>query len=242
MEFKTAISKMTKDDLVIHGKKHSDMVGNWNFSKTIFFLLTGKDPDAKEAAIFDAMLTTVIDHGMGTASSMASRFVMSTGNPLNAAVAGGVLALGDYHGGAIEKGMRMLQEAGERTDAEAFVKDCFANKKLLYGYGHKIYKEQDPRTGHLTDICKKHSYTSPSLALALEIEKAIEKEKGKKLVLNVDGAIAALLLDMGFDPAMGKGFFIIGRTPGLVAQAVEEKAREKPVRRVSEDEIEYDGK
>ncbi len=243
MEFKTAISKMTDDDLIIHGKKHSEMVDSWGFPKTIFFLLSGKEPSEAEAAVFDAMLTTVIDHGMGVASALTSRFVMSTGNPLNAAVAGGVLCLGDYHGGSIEKAMKLYAEVKEsgKTAAE-FVKDAFANKKLLFGFGHKVYKDKDPRTSHLAEICKKNSYTSKYLTLALDMEKAIEAEKGKRLVLNVDGAIAALLLEMGFDPAMGKGFFIIGRTPSLVAQAVEEKAREKPVRRVSEDDIVYDGK
>ena len=238
MEFKTAISKMTKDDLIIRGKKHSDMIGNWPFSKTVFFLLSGKEPSEKEEAVFDAMLTTVIDHGMGTASSMATRFVTSTGNPLNAAVAGGVLALGDYHGGAIEKAMRLFKEV---DDATAFVKNALENKKILYGFGHKIYKDQDPRTVHLVALCKKNAYDSKYLTLALEVEKAIEAQKGKKIVLNVDGAIAALLLDMGFAPEMGKGFFIISRTPGLVAQALEEKEREKPVRRVSEEDITYDG-
>ncbi|MBR9692821.1 citryl-CoA lyase [Candidatus Woesearchaeota archaeon] len=239
MEFKTAVSKMTENDLIIRGKKHSDMIGNWPFSKTIFFLLSGKEPDKKEAALFDAMLTTVIDHGMGTASSMATRFVASTGNSLNTAVAGGVLALGDYHGGAIEKAMCLFTEVDKPA---AFVKDALENKKVLYGFGHKVYKIQDPRTAHLVALCKKEGYVSKYLTLALEMEKAIEELKGKKIVLNVDGAIAALLLDMGFAPEMGKGFFIIGRTPGLVVQAVEEQAREKPVRRVSEDDITYDGK
>lgn len=242
MEFKTAVSKMTGDDLIIHGRKHNDMVGAWSFSKTVFFLLSGKEPGETEEKLFDAMLTTVIDHGMGTASSMATRFVASTGNPMNAAVAAGVLALGDYHGGAIMRAMLMFREAqASGMDAAAFVQDSFANKKLLFGYGHKVYKEHDPRTRILADLCTRLGYHSPLLDYALAMEAKIEKLKGARLVLNVDGCIAALLLEMGFSPSMGKGFFIIGRTPGLVAQATEEQTREKPVRRVGEDEIEYDG-
>jgi len=242
MEFKTAISKMTEDDLIIRGKKHSEMIGKWPFSKVIFFLLSGKEPNEHETKLFDAMLSLCIDHGMGTASSMATRFVQSTGNPLNAAVAGGVLALGDYHGGAIEKAMRTLAEVKESGKSAAdLVKESLEQKKILFGFGHKIYKEQDPRTRHLVELCQEIEYDPEYLSLAIQIAAEIESQKGKRLVLNVDGAIAALLLEMGFNPAMGKGFFIIARTPSLVSQAVEEKTREKPVRRVSEDKITYDG-
>ncbi len=242
MEFRTAISKMTEEDLIIRGRKHSEMVGNWSFSKTIFLLLSGKEPDGKEERLFDAMLTLVIDHGMGTASSMASRFVASTGNPLNASVAAGVLALGDRHGGAIDQAMRMLQEVKESgIAADAFVEQALSEKRTLYGYGHKVYKEHDPRTTQLARLCRSIQFDADFLQLGLTIEKELEKRKGKKLVFNVDGAIAALLLEMGFPPEMGKGFFLIARTPGLVAQAMEEQEREPPVRRVDEEAILYDG-
>ena len=76
--------------------------------------------------------------------------------------------------------------------------------------------------------------------MATFIETALEKEKGKKICLNIDGLAAAILLEMGFPPlSLGKGIFIIGRVPGLVAQAVEEKENEKPVGRLEEGEIEY---
>jgi len=233
---------MTGDDLIIRGRKHSAMIGHWQFSKAVFFLLAGREPDAKEEALFDAMLTTVIDHGMGTASALATRFIQSTGNPLNAAVAGGILALGEYHGGAIEEAMRLFEEARALdSGVESFVKGSVEKKRLLHGFGHKVYKEADPRTRLLRERCAALSFDAPTLRLALDIEQEIGRQKGKRLVLNVDGAIAALLLDMGFPPEAGKGFFIIGRTPGLVAQAMEEREREKPVRRLDEEEIHYDG-
>jgi citryl-CoA lyase len=170
-------------------------------------------------------------------------FVQSTGNPLNAAVASGVLALGDYHGGAIEAAMRLLLELEEREIApDELVEEALKAKRLLPGFGHKLYKKQDPRAKQLVLLCTKLGYDAHHLANAIEIEYAIEEQKGKRLVLNIDGAIAALLLEMGFSPEMGKGFFIIARTPGLVAHAVEERQREKPVRRIPEEQITYDGK
>lgn len=243
MEFKTAISKMTADDMVIRGVRHSSLVASGPFSDAVFLLLSGRQPGPKESVLFGAMLTSVIDHGMGTASALSARFVASTGNPLNASVAAGVLALGDLHGGAIEQAMLLLTELrGSGLPLPDLIRSSLAAKRVLHGYGHKVYKEADPRTALLIRLCDEQGFSSAYLALAKEAEEAIAAAKGKRLVLNVDGCIAALLLEMGFSPAMGKGFFIIGRVPGLVAHAVEEREREKPVRRLDEEEIRYDGK
>jgi citryl-CoA lyase len=239
MQFKTAISKIGEDDLIIQGEKLSNLIEASSFTDAAFLLLNKRKPNDVESKLFASMLTAVIDHGMGTTSSMTTRFVMSGGNTLNAAVAGGVLALGDYHGGAIENCMKQLQEASE--DPDAFVSSIFDNKKIIFGFGHKHYKEADPRTGRILALCEKLSYTSKYLDTVKKIGQLIEEKKGKKLCLNIDGIMSAILLEMGFPPGVGKGIFIIARTPGLVAQALEEKECEKPVRRVPESEIEYLG-
>ncbi len=230
---------MTQDDLIIQGEKLSELVAKGSFTDAVFLLLSGRKATGKESKIFSAMLTSVIDHGMGTTSAMASRFVMSAGNPLNTAVGAGILALGEFHGGAIEQAMRQLQTV---TDIEKLVDDAVAKKITLSGFGHKIYKEADPRVKQLLGICKKEGFSSKYIDLALKVEKLFEQKKGKKIVFNVDGFIAAALLEMGFSPEAARGFFIIGRTPGLVAQAIEEKEKEPPVRRVDEEEIRYVGK
>ncbi len=244
MEFKTRISKMMDDDLIIRGEKLSKLIEQGSFSDATFLLLSGRKPNDKESKLFSAMLTSIIDHGMGVTSSMTSRFVMSGGNSLNTAVGAGVLALGDHHGGAIEKAMEFYQQiihSRMPPDVLAnYVGKLLDEKKTIFGYGHAVYKESDPRTKQLIALCESLLYYSPYITLAIAVEKIIETKKGKKLCLNIDGLIASVLLEMGFPPHLGKGFFIIGRTPGLVAQAVEEKEREKPVRRVDENEITYD--
>lgn len=238
MEFRTAISKMTTNDMIIRGRKQSEMIRSWSFPKSIFFLLSGREPDEREEELFNAMLTAILDHGMGTASALTTRFVQSTGNTLNTAVGAGILALGEYHGGAIEKAMHLFAEV-RGQDLAAFIKQALAEKRLLYGYGHKVYKEFDPRTRMLRERCRELSFSAPTFDLALRLEEELARQK--PFVLNIDGALAALLLDLGFPPRLGKGFFIIGRVPGLVAHAIEEREREKPVRRLAEDEIRYDG-
>jgi len=247
MEFKTSVSKITEDDMIVRGERLSELIKESTFSDTVFLILAKRKPTPKESRLFSALLTSIIDHGMGTASSMAARFVMSTGNPLNAAVAAGVLALGDLHGGAIENAMlqllkleKDLKEPGKANSAvKEFVTSCLAEKKVIYGYGHPVYKTEDPRVKHLLKLCKELDYESSYIMIAQEIEGELGKQKGKMICLNIDGFIAAVMLEMGFPPSVGKGIFIIGRTPGLVAQAMEEKQKEKPVRRVDEKDISY---
>ena len=132
-----------------------------------------------------------------------------------------------------------MEQLQEITNVEEFVTKALKHKKIIYGFGHKIYKQEDPRVKVLLKICQELKYTSQHIDKALEIEKTIEQQKDKKICLNIDGLIAAILLEMGFSPNIGKGFFIIGRVPGLVAQAVEEKENEKPVRRIDEEDISY---
>ena len=241
MEFKTSISGLTKDDTIIRGRKLSELMGSCSFSDAIFLILRGHEPTEVESKLFAAILVGIIDHGMGTTSSLTTRFVMSGGNPLNSAVAGGILALGDYHGGSIEKAMIQLQKL-QGQDVPSFVRTALGNKTTLYGFGHKVYKEKDPRVTSLLKICQTLNYQSEYILIAQGIETTLEEEKGRKICLNIDGFIAAVLLQMGFSPNVGKGIFIAGRVPGLIAQALEEKEVEKPVRRLSEDEITYHSK
>lgn len=240
MEFKTKISKIEDNDVNIRGEHLSDLVKVGRFTDVIFLELSGRNPNEKESIIFEKMLISIIDHGMGTTSSLASRFVISGGNSLNVGVAGGILSIGDFHGGAIEKAMKLFNEWNGKSSAEIVdeIKSMIDNKKVLYGLGHRHYKNGDPRVAWLIEEANKCGYESKFLFMKDLIEKTFFEVKEKKLLMNVDGLIALFLCDFGFDPLLGKGIFLIGRTPGLVAQCHEEKY-EKPVRRVSETEINY---
>ena len=239
MEFHTSISKMTPDDHIIRGEKLSQLMKENSFAQVIYLLLKGEKPSAKEAAVFEAALISVIDHGMGTASSMAARFAASGGNSVNASVAAGIIALGDYHGGAVEKAME--QFAGAPAPKE-FVSEALQNKKTIYGFGHKVYKEKDPRVSQLLDVCQQNKFNFKYIDFVVAVETEIALQKGKKIPLNIDGLIAAILLELGFTPKQGKGFFVIARTPGLVVQVLEELESGEPVRRIQEDQITYQGK
>jgi citrate synthase len=163
---------------------------------------------------------------------------------LNAAVAAGILTIGDSHGGAIEACAKLLQEhAGEgdpeRTAARV-VAEAREAKRRLPGFGHRMHGT-DPRSVKLLEIAREDGLAGDHVALALAIEAELERQTGRRLPLNVDGAIAAVASEMGFDWRLGKGFFIVSRAAGLVAHAFEERAREKPMRKLADFTAVYDG-
>ncbi len=242
-KYQTRISKLQDEDMVIRGIKLSNLIQNSKYTDAMFLQLSGRNPAGKESIIFEKLLISIIDHGMGTTSSLASRVITSGGNSLQVGVAGGILSLGDYHGGAIEKAMRQFYELIQLKDLaiEQIITRKIENKEIIFGFGHKHYKDEDPRVNFLIKELKRLNYDCKFLKLKSIIEQAFLKIKGKKLPLNIDGFLAMVLCSFAFDPLLGKGIFIIGRTSGLVAQCQEELLYEKPVRRIDEDEIEYIG-
>lgn len=225
----------------IRGYKLTDLLQKVSFTQAIWLVLKGELSNKKEETMLNAILIASIDHGVEAPSTTVARITASCGVPLSTAVANGVAAIGDSHGGAIEAAAKIFQEAVEngKSPAEIVEKARFKSERIP-GFGHKIY-DTDPRTVALIEVAEKNGLKGKYVEIALEIEKELEKAVGKKLCLNIDGITAAIISEMGFDWRLGKGFFIIGRIAGLVAHVYEEKTREKPVRRISEDDVAYDG-
>jgi citrate synthase len=112
--------------------------------------------------------------------------------------------------------------------------------KRLPGFGHRIHT-RDPRTIKLFQIASDLGIAGEHVGMAKAIEDAMEQESGKKLPINVDGAIAALLCEMNFPPDLANAFFMLARLPGLIAHVYEEQTRMKPMRYINPKDHEYDG-
>ncbi|MEK7617070.1 MAG: citryl-CoA lyase [Patescibacteria group bacterium] len=237
-KWKTAIAGIVDGETVIHGYKITDLIDKKGFTEAIWLELKGELPTEKERAMLDGILISTIDNGLGPPSVTNARNSASAGNPMQAAVAAGVLGVGEAHGGAIEECARLLQMG---LSAEKLVDKVISSGDRIPGFGHKVYKTEDPRATQIFNKAKELGFYGEACDLAKAVEAKLEELKGKKIVINVDGAIAAVVSDMGFDYRLGKGFFLIGRVAGLVAHIFEEWVREKPFRRIAEEEIEYDG-
>jgi citryl-CoA lyase len=237
-KYRTAITTHKNGKPYVRGYNLTKLAGKTSFTASIYLVLKGELPDEKTEKMLDAILTISIDHGIEPASVVSARNIYSAGSPVQAAVAGGILAFGEFHGGAIEAAMENFYGYGGK-DAQQLIVDLKAKDRRVAGFGHKLY-DKDPRTERLIDLAKEYGFYGKFVQFAESLEGEFEKG-GKKLPLNIDGIIAAILCEMGFDARVGKGIFIIARAPGLVAHVVEEATREKPVRRLTEDEVEYDG-
>ena len=245
--WRTAIVDSRDGHIRIRGYDVTSLMTGKTFTDTIFLLHQGRLPTPPERALLDAILTGVADHGSGAPSCATARLAAS-GNrqSLSAAVAAGLLAVGDDHGGAgsgcmemIAAGLARVQadgvsliEAAERTVREARV-----NGKRLPGFGHRVHKT-DPRTRVLFDMARAGGIAGDGILFVEALEKAIAQDI-KPLPINIDGALAAVLHDMGFPPPFGRLVFLIGRVAGLTAEVAEELAREKPMR--IKIPVEYDG-
>ncbi|MGD8621389.1 MAG: citryl-CoA lyase, partial [Anaerolineales bacterium] len=218
------------------------------FSAAIYLALKGELPTHEISMLMDAILVASIDHGASPPSALAARTAASTGANLNVAVAAGLLSINRYHGGAIEGCMRMLMEGLRRLSegsktmqkiAEQMITDMSAAGQRIPGIGHRIHTH-DPRTAKLFALAQDVELDGDAVRLLAQIQKILES-KGKSLPINVDGAIAALLVDLEIPPELANAFFFMARVPGLVAHVYEEQTRERPMRRIHPTDHSYDG-
>lgn len=251
---KTAVSRVEKDKIVTRGYNQRDLIEKIRYSDMIFLLLRGRLPTLKEARIFNHVLVSFCDHGVTPPSTQTARLIASSGSPLNSAVAGALLSFGHKHAGAIEKTMELYQskistarliddpDIDNKQIASLAIevyKNYVLKGKKVPGFGHR-YHSTDPRADKLIEMAIKEGFIGPHLKLALAIQDLVFEKKNIKL--NVDGANAAILSDLGFDPELGLGVFIIGRVPGIITHIHEERMDEEEFRRFCDlDDIEYVG-
>ena len=239
--WKTAISQVKPNEILVRGYPIEQLTRQCSFGEVVYLLLTGELPKGNEGKLVEAILVSCCDHGLASPSADAVRFIASCGVPLQTAVAAGVSAIGDVHGGAIEPCARILKKAvTEGQSGEQVLSDLKSKSQRMPGYGHAVHKS-DPRTAVLLSLAEEWKLIGPHTQLARTIEKATEVVLGRPLPMNVDGVIAALMCDLGIDPALGKSFFIIGRAPGYTAHAYEQMTKEKPFKAASHEEITYTG-
>src|SRR5207302_4410250 len=205
-------------------------------------------PSPAVARLMDAILVSSIDHGATPPSALAARTVASTGATFSASVAAGIISINRHHGGAIENCARQLKAIAERASRESISLDEAASRALatmreagerMSGFGHRLHTK-DPRTARLFELAREAGVDGIHMQAARAVEKAFAEAK-KSLPINVDGAIGAILADVGMDAAAFNGIFMIARTPGLVAHVIEEQTREKPMRRIDPVNHGYDG-
>ena len=233
----------------MRGYPIDQLMGKVSFAQAIYLVLKGEFPSPEVGRLVDAIFVSSVDHGASPPSVLTARTVASTGAELSSAVAAGVTAISRFHGGAIEEGMILFLEIARRME-EKRASESDAAREVLQemkkkgtrasGFGHRIHT-QDPRTEKLFALAEELGLAGKFVRIARAVEKLLEELMGKRLPINVDGAIAALLCELDIPSEIGNAFFIIARVPGLVAHIHEERTRMRPMRKIDPQDFEYDG-
>jgi citrate synthase len=248
-KWKTAITHIAPNEIRLRGYPVEELMGRRSYAEAAWLALKGELPTAEQGRMLDAILVSSVDHGVTPPSCLAAITAASTGAPVNAALAAGILSVNRHHGGAVEDCMRTIHEAVALKDEKGItadeaaaesVADYLGQKKRLAGFGHRFHA-RDPRAARLFELADDTGIGGAYTEMARALEGQLKEQSGKDLPLNVDGAIGAVLLELGFEPEIANAFFIMARLPGLLAHVLEEWERQKPMRRIEPSGWEYDG-
>jgi citrate synthase len=247
----SALTAISPNHIQIRGYSVDEMMGRLSFAEAVYLLLMGELPTPAIGRMLNAVLVSSLDHGVTPPSTLAARNVATSGAPLKDCVAAGILAFGPHHGGDIETCMRFLdtgltlvREGRSPHDAaEAIVNECLAQHEVPPGFGHRFHT-RDPRAARLFQLALELELEGEHVRMVRAVEHVLEektRDGGRKLPVNVDGAIAAISADLGFAYELGNAIFLISRLPGLIAHAHEERTRQAPMRQIDPKDEDYDG-
>ena len=227
----TDIAWSAPDSITAFGRDlPREILGHVSFGDMAFLEITQRIPNANESRMFNAMLVTLVEHGL-TPSTIAARLTyLGAPEAMQAAVAAGLSGLGSVFVGSTEGTARMLYEVMPRPDptadlnalAETIVQKFAEERTILPGIGHPFHKPIDPRTPRLIELAKQTGFNGRYVALVQEVAAAAERKKGKSLPVNATGVLGALCCEMGFDWRVCRGIGVMARAVGLVGHILEE--------------------
>jgi 2-methylcitrate synthase/citrate synthase II len=202
-----------------------------SFAANILWMLKRKEPSKTLERAMDISLTLYAEHEFN-ASTFTARVITSTLSDLHSSVAGAIGALkGPLHGGANERVMEVLEEVGTPGNAETWIRNALANKTRIMGFGHRVYKEGDPRARFLKPICQQLAAETQNEAMeemAEVIERIVVEEKG--LPPNLDWPSARLYHYMDLDVAVYTPLFVVSRVTGWSAHIIEQMDNNRLIR------------
>ncbi len=230
----TAIIDIHPGTINVRGYPIEELIGSLSFPEMIWLMLRGEAPATEQAKLFEAALVAAVDHGPQAPSIAIARMAVTCGLSVNGAMASAINALDDIHGGAGQQCMELLQRIAARStngeDTIDAVEDSleefsFEHGKIVPGFGHRFHPI-DPRSPKLLALVREAQAAgvcSGRYARAGQlIEESLVRRTGKRVPMNIDGATAIVYSELGFAPTLGRGLFILSRSVGILAHAIEQ--------------------
>jgi citrate synthase len=229
----TAISTSDEASITVRGRDLcNDLIGKIDFTDYFFLLLMGKEPDSNQRLFVNALLVAIAEHGL-VPSVQAARMTYAAGpEAVQGAVAAGLLGSGSVVFGSGEAAGFFLHDlvtasAGKsaRDVVVARVREMRKTKQPIPGFGHPQHSGGDPRANVLLKLAKERGLKGPYLDMLHTVADALPEALGRSLPININGAIPAILLEIGFPVTALKSISILARTAGLLAHIQEESER-----------------
>jgi citrate synthase len=197
------------------------------------WMLTGQEADARHVRALEQYLITTIDHGFNS-STFTARVITSTGADMAAALVGAVGALsGPLHGGAPSRALAMLDAIGKPEAAEKWIRDAVIAGERIMGFGHRVYKTDDPRSLFMREVALRLGGDLPAFAVEVErtvVEVLAELKPGRHLYTNVEFYAGVVMHAVGIPRQMFTPTFAASRTIGWVANILEQAAHNRLIR------------
>ena len=214
-----------------------------------YFQVIGKMPEPGQAAVLDACLVTLMEHGL-TPSVLATRLVYSSApEAMQSAVAAGILAVGSVFVGTVEGCASLLAQmlaaqGGLEAEARRIALDHKAERRAIPGFGHPVHKPDDPRSARVFEVAEENGVSGRHIAALRVLAREVDAAYGKHITINATGAVAAALGDCGVPAEIMRGFAILARCAGLVGHVLEEQSKPtlEAIWQSAERAVPYDGK
>ncbi|MCA1557292.1 MAG: citrate synthase, partial [Acidobacteria bacterium] len=202
-----------------------------NLATNFLYMLRGVMPSEEDARLFDVCLILHADHELN-ASTFTARVVAATLADIYGAVTAAIAALsGPLHGGANTNVMKTLLEIGEVENTESYIRDALAKKVKIMGFGHAVYRTEDPRATHLRRFSKEIGERAGDTKwheISRKVEEVVMREKG--LYPNVDFYSASTYYMMGIPLELYTPIFAVSRISGWTGHILEQYANNRIIR------------
>jgi citrate synthase len=212
----------------------NDIIGKWDFTSYFWCLVTGQQPSETQLFFANAVLCAIAEHGLVPSVAVSRMTIAAAPEAFHGAVAAGLLGCGSVVLGSAEvagqfyaKTISSAAEGSQATVEAAIlaVRELRATKTAIPGFGHPEHSSGDPRANRLLSLAHDHGIEGKHIEMLYAIRDALPEVLGRPLPINVNGAIPAIMLDVGFPLAALKGISLLARTASIIGHLQEEAER-----------------